>query len=69
MQYIQIYNEKIYDLLNKSTQKMLTKSSLGKDPGLKLKWNVATDEVSVENAYKFQCESVEDAFAYFHKGS
>jgi hypothetical protein len=41
-------------LLNKTAQqKLREKNYSGKETGLKLKWNVATDEVTVENVYKF----------------
>jgi len=36
--------------------------------GLKLKWNIATDEVAVENVYIFECEDSQDALNYFWKG-
>jgi hypothetical protein len=45
-----------------------TQKGYGKDQGLKLKWNVQTDEVTVENVYVFQCESVEDGLSFFKKG-
>ena len=51
--------------------KVLKENKLKKfeqDPGLKLKWNIVTDEVTVENVYVFQCESVEDALEWYQKG-
>jgi len=61
--YLQIYKEKIYDLLNKSHVKGVTNDG----PGLKLKWN-KNDIFSVENLYTFECKSVEDVMALYHFG-
>ena len=61
--YLQIYKEKIFDLLNKAQLKLL-----GTDgPGLKLKWS-KSDHFSVENLYTFECRSPEDVLALFHFG-
>jgi hypothetical protein len=65
IQYIQLYNEKVYDLLNSPAFK---NSGLDGVPGLKIKLNPVTDEVTIENVYVFECHSVEDAFKYFYKG-
>lgn len=65
IQYIQLYNEKVYDLLNSPEFK---KDGLEGVPGLKIKFNPVTDEVTIENVYVFECHSVEDAFKYFYKG-
>ena len=61
--YLQIYKEKIYDLLNKSTLKRLTNDG----PGLKLRWS-KHDHFSVENLYTFECRSPEDVMALYHFG-
>jgi len=37
-------------------------------PGLKIKLNPQTDEVTIENVYVFECEDVSDGFKYFWKG-
>ena len=66
VQYIQLYNEKVYDLLNSKSQKALAKKNVAN--GLKLKMNVLNDEVIIENVYIFECAEVEDAFKYFWKG-
>lgn len=60
-----MYNEKVYDLLNSPEFK---KDGLEGVPGLKIKFNPVTDEVTIENVYVFECHSVEDAFKYFYKG-
>lgn len=65
IQYIQLYNEKVYDLLNSPAFK---NNGLEGVPGLKIKLNPVTDEVTIENVYVFECHTVEDAFKYFYKG-
>ena len=60
--YLQVYKEKVYDLLNKSHLKRLVTDG----PGLKLKWN--KDFFSVENLYTFECRSAEDILALYHFG-
>ena len=61
--YMQIYKEKIYDLLNKSH----VKGAVTDGPGLKLKWN-KNDVFSVENLYTFECKSIDDVMALYHFG-
>jgi len=61
--YLQVYKEKIYDLLNKSH----IKGVMADGPGLKLKWN-KDDNFSVENLYTFECRSVDDVMALYHFG-
>lgn len=60
--YLQIYKEKIYDLLNKSHLKRLCQEG----PGLKLK--LVKDVFQVENLYTFECKSAEDVLALYHFG-
>lgn len=60
---MQIYKEKIYDLLNKSH----VKGAVTDGPGLKLKWN-KNDVFSVENLYTFECKSIDDVMALYHFG-
>lgn len=64
--YIQLYNEKIYDLLNSDSYKSQNKRLEGVQ-GLKLKWQ-PNDEVMVENMFCFECPTVEEGFRYFWKG-
>jgi len=59
---MQIYKEKIYDLLNKSHLKRLIDDA----PGLKLK--LIKDVFTVENLYTFECKSAEDVLALYHFG-
>ena len=60
---MQIYKEKIFDMLNKSHVKRLMKDG----PGLKLKWN-KSEQFSVENLYQFECKNAEDVLALYHFG-
>ena len=57
--YLQVYKEKIYDLLNKSHLKRLVTDG----PGLKLK--LVKDVFQVENLYEFECRSADDVMALF----
>jgi|TARA_B110000285_G_scaffold231603_1_gene300707 kinesin family protein 4/21/27 len=61
--YLQVYKEKIYDLLNKSH----VKGVVADGPGLKLKWS-KNDVFSVENLYTFECKTVDDVMALYHFG-
>jgi hypothetical protein len=61
--FLQIYKEKIYDLLNKGQVKQL----IGDGPGLKLRWN-KDDHFSVENLYTFECKTPEDVMQLFYFG-
>lgn len=60
--YIQVYKEKVYDLLNKSHLKRLVTDG----PGLKLK--LVKDVFVVENLYTFECRTAEDVLALYHFG-
>ena len=64
VQYVQIYNEKVYDLLVSKSQS----KTLGKGKGLKVKINANSEEVTIENVYNFDCYNEEEAQKYFHKG-
>ena len=60
--YLQVYKERIYDLLNKSHLKRIVTDG----PGLKLK--LIKDIFTVENLYTFECRSAEDILALYHFG-
>ena len=60
--YLQVYKEKVYDLLNKSHLKRLVTDG----PGLKLK--LVKDVLTVENLYTFECRTAEDILALYHFG-
>jgi hypothetical protein len=59
---VQLYNEKIFDLLNSQSQKAVRHKQIS---GLKLKFNPITDEVIVENVFNFECSQADDALKYF----
>ena len=78
--FLQIYNEKIYDLLNPGMFKKNkgdgfmqpavhhAGASGSADPtGLKLKWN-PFDVYTVENLFNFQCQSDQEILRLFHYG-
>ena len=71
--YLQIYNEKVFDLLNPSSVSGLTavkKPQLGdKDmQGLRIRWT-KKDQFVVENLYVFECQTYEEALKLFRFGS
>lgn len=51
--FLQIYNEKVFDLLNSSKQFKKTNKE-----GLRIRWN-KSDQFSVENLYVFKCTDAE----------
>jgi len=69
--FFQLYNERIYDLLNGSMFRKKTQSAFGGpvgDPaGLKLKWNLF-DVYTVENLFTFECTTYEQIMNLFHFG-
>lgn len=71
--FMQLYNEKIYDLLNRDMfkpdkgEKKMIFNSKRVDEGLKLKWN-QYDVYTVENLMNVQCETVEEILHLFHYG-
>ena len=70
--FLQLYNEKIYDLLNRDFFKPQKndKFMLGKaraDEGLKLKWN-QYDVYKVENLMTVQVDSVDEILHLYHFG-
>jgi len=74
--FLQLYNEKIYDLLNREMFKPV-KAGKAKgamsfafnrgEEGLKLKWN-QYDVYTVENLLNVECESVDEILHLFHYG-
>ena len=69
--YLQLYNEKIYDLLNRDMFKPNKKGkmvfNMRGEEGLKLKWN-QYDVYTVENLLNVECESVDEILHLFHYG-
>jgi hypothetical protein len=72
--FLQIYNEKVFDLLNPAsvgalTQLRKTQNLLDKDmQGLRIRWT-KKDQFVVENLYVFECQSYEEAIKLFKFGS
>lgn len=60
--FLQIYNERIYDLLNPT---QLSESPFGSG-GLKIRFR--DSNFSVENLYTFECKTKEDVYSLFHYG-
>ena len=61
--YLQLYQEKIFDLLNPAFSK---KESL-QGPGLKLRWN-KLDVFTVENLYNFECRTPDELMYFYQQG-
>ncbi|CAI2383591.1 unnamed protein product [Moneuplotes crassus] len=61
--FLQLYQEKILDLLNPNH----SKKAAFQGPGLKLRWN-KLDIFTVENLYNFECKSPEELIKYYHSG-
>lgn len=69
---MQLYNEKIYDLLNRDMYKPVKQGKqrgfLNRgEEGLRLKWN-QYDVYTVENLMNVECESVDEILHLFHYG-
>jgi len=63
--FLQIYNEKVFDLLNLAN--LPFKGSMSNINGLKIRWN-KTDQFIVENLFIFECFAAEDALQLFNTG-
>jgi kinesin family protein 4/21/27 len=62
--FLQIYNEKVFDLLNTSK----IKKTLGKpNEGLRMRWT-KNDQFSVENLYVFKCNDADHCLSFYNKG-
>ncbi|CAI2384406.1 unnamed protein product [Moneuplotes crassus] len=68
--YLQIYQEKIYDLLNPlhSRKEYLQSSNNQQPEGLKLHFDARNDRFNVDNLYKFECKNAKELMNYFHYG-
>jgi len=71
--FMQLYNEKIYDLLNremfKNKKNKMVFNQLASNPaeGLKLKWN-HFDVYTVENLITVDCSNQDEVLHLFHHG-
>eukprot|EP00347_Sterkiella_histriomuscorum_P013110 403365981 len=63
--FLQIYNEKVLDLLNDSHSS--SKASLKENPGLRIRWS-KQDQFQVENLYIFECENEQQMMELYHYG-
>lgn len=61
--FLQIYNEKIFDLLNPVQMSKVSQASAG----LRLRWK-QKDEFTVENLFIFECKTAEEVIEHFHSG-
>lgn len=71
--FLQIYNEKVFDLLNPSSVGTLTSAkkpgNFDKDQaGLRIRWT-KKDQFVVENLYVFECQTHQEALKLFKFGS
>jgi hypothetical protein len=64
--FLQIYNEKVFDLLNSQTLKGKPGNKLQKT-GLKIRWS-KTEQFVVENLFQFRCNDAEHAISLYNKG-
>ena len=63
--FLQIYNEKVFDLLNMAN--LPIKGNANAMNGLKMRWN-KTEQFVVENLFVFECFNAEDALKIFNTG-
>ncbi|CAE7673266.1 KIN12C, partial [Symbiodinium necroappetens] len=65
--FLQIYQERIYDLLNPAP---VLPQGFGQaeDSGLRLRWDAAGEHFYVENLFVYQCTSAEDALKFYNAG-
>ena len=60
---LEIYNERIFDLLNPEQVNKLSNLA----PGLRMRWN-KRDQFLVENLYIYECQSADDIVSLFQMG-
>ena len=63
--FLQIYNEKVYDLLN--AQGLKGKNNKAQQAGLKIRWS-KTEQFTVENLFVFRCNDADHAIQMYNKG-
>lgn len=68
--YLQIYQEKIYDLLNPmhSRKEYLLNKNNNQPEGLKIHFNSQNQRFTVDNLYRFECLNEQHLMSYFHYG-
>ncbi|CAJ1399954.1 unnamed protein product [Effrenium voratum] len=68
--FLQIYNEKIFDLLNPSLS-VAQRETGGRGEefaGLRLRWDAAKRHFFVENLFQYECASAEEALQHYQTG-
>ncbi|CAK9027101.1 Kinesin-like protein KIF7 [Durusdinium trenchii] len=70
LSFLQIYNEKIFDLLNpSSTVSQREAGGRGEEfSGLRLRWDAARRHFFVENLFQYECSSAEEALQHYQQG-
>lgn len=63
--FLQIYNEKVFDLLN--TSKIKKTPGNKQNEGLRIRWS-KNDQFQVENLFIFKCNDAEHCLQYYNKG-
>lgn len=67
--FLQIYKERIYDLLNPAHTPAQREIGKGEDfSGLRLRWDAARRQFFVENLFEYECSSVEDVLQHYGNG-
>jgi len=61
--FLQIYNERVFDLLNMTSKK----GNLMNEKGLRVRYT-KKEQFSVENLYVFECRTAEEILHLFHSG-
>ena len=70
LSFLQIYNEKIFDLLNPAiTVSQREAGGRGDEfAGLRLRWDAAKRHFFVENLFQYECSSPEEALHHYQQG-
>lgn len=63
--FLQIYNEKVFDLLNTKTIKGVNNKP--DKTGLKIRWS-KNEQFVVENLFQFRCNDADHAISLYNKG-
>jgi hypothetical protein len=66
--FLQIYNERVFDLLNsQSIHSSSKKGGIGNQQGLRIRWT-KKEQFVVENLYVFECQTPQDVMQLFNSG-
>lgn len=70
LSFLQIYNEKIFDLLNPAiTVSQREAGGRGDEfAGLRLRWDAGKRHFFVENLFQYECSSPEEALQHYQQG-